>query len=55
MVGGLQVLFRIHGEVTRFGGNAGAGVWGKIHPTFRWQAANLLAFTKFIGSGLFIK
>lgn len=28
--------------------------WGKIHPTFRWWAANLLAFTKFVGIGLLI-
>ena len=28
---------------------------GKIHPTFRWWAANLLAFTKFVGNGLLIK
>lgn len=28
---------------------------GKIHPTFRWWAANLLAFTKFVGIGLLIK
>ena len=33
----------------------GAGQAGIIHPTFRWQAANLLAFTKFVGNGLLIK
>ena len=33
----------------------GAGQQRKIHPTFRWRAANLLAFTKFVGNGLLIK
>lgn len=33
----------------------GAGGQRKIHPTFRWWAANLLAFTKFVGIGLLIK
>ena len=33
----------------------GAGQQREIHPTFRWRAANLLAFTKFVGNGLLIK
>ena len=36
-------------------GGPGAGQAGIIHPTFRWWAANLLAFTKFVGIGLLIK
>ena len=31
------------------------GIGKGIHPTFRWWAANLLAFTKFVGNGLLIK
>ncbi|GAA6406830.1 hypothetical protein K040078D81_09470 [Blautia hominis] len=45
----------MHGSRTERAAAQGQGRQGIIHPTFRWQAANLLAFTKFVGNGLLIK